>query len=300
MEIKMDVFQEMFEDAEINAMDQVGLKAVRERGWLNGFGNLFRNENRHWWGTWQWVVQVLIWMAIINGMLAMVVLTTPKIEAAQARQELSEASGVAVRKSVEQTALMVFFIFSGLAPAVGVVILGQDAIIQERQTGTVAWVLSKPVSRAAFLLSKLCADALGVLVTMVLVQGLVAYFIYKAGTGIALSVPHFLGGLGLISLLLMFYLSLTLMLGTLFHSRGPVIGIPMVLVFGNQLAGLAPWLGRVMPWNLVMDLGPEQPALAVMLVQGQALPSLAPIIGTAVLSVVFIAVGLWRFEREEF
>ncbi len=113
-------------------------------------------------------------------------------------------------------------------------------------------------------------------------------------------IEELLAGLGLITLLLMFYLSLTLMLGTLFRSRGPVIGIPMVLVFGNQLAGLLPWLKMVMPWNLVMDLGPDQPALAVMLVQGQALPTVTPIIGTAVLTVVFIAVALWRFEREEF
>ena len=276
------------------------LNPVKDRGVLNGFSNLFANENHHWWGTWQWVIQVLIWLAIINGMLATVVLTAPKVELAQARMEIDEARGVVARKSLEQTALMVFFIFSGLAPAVGVVILGQDAILQERQTGTAAWVLSKPVARAAFLLSKLSADALGVLVTMVLAQGLVAYFIFQVGIGMELGIPHFLAGLGLIYLLLIFYLSLTLMLSTLFRSRGPVIGIPMVLVFGNQLAGLAPALAKTMPWNLVMDLGPQQPALAVLLVQGQPLPTVTPILGTAVLTVIFIAVALFKFRREEF
>jgi ABC-2 type transport system permease protein len=273
---------------------------VKDRGVLNGFGNLFANENHHWWGTWQWVIQTLIWLAIINGMLAMVVLAAPKIEAAQNRMEVNEAEAAAAFETLAETALRVFFIFSGLAPAVGVVILGQDAIIQERQTGTAAWVLSKPVARAGFLLSKFTADALGVLVTMVLAQGLVAFFIYRAGTGQVMGIPGFLGGLGLIYLLLMFYLSLTLMLGTLFHARGPVIGIPMVLVFGNQLAGLAPALGMIMPWNLVMDLGPDKPALAVLLSQGQPLPTVTPIIGTAALTLIFIAVALWRFGREEF
>jgi ABC-2 type transport system permease protein len=276
------------------------LIAVKDRGGLNGFGNLFQKENHHWWGTWQWVIQIMIWMLIVNGMLLMITLTAPRIEAAQASKGVTVEEAAVARGALEQTALMVFFIFSGLAPAVGVVIIAQDAIIQERQTGTVAWVLSKPVSRVAFLLSKLSADALGVLVTMVLVQGLVAYFIYKAGTGIALSLPAFLGGLGLVYLLLLFYLTLTFMLGTLFHSRGPVIGIPMVIVFGNQLTGLAPRLGKVLPWNLVMDLGPEQPALAVMLVQGQSLPTVTPIIGTAVLILIFIVVTLWRFQQEEF
>jgi ABC-2 type transport system permease protein len=276
------------------------LTAVKNRGWLNGFGNLVRNENRHWWGTLQWIIQTLIWLAIINGMLAMITLAAPKIEAAQARQEINSVEARAADDALEQTALMVFFIFSGMAPAVGVVIIGQDAIIQERQTGTLTWLLSKPVSRVAFLLSKFSADALGILVTMVLVQGLVAYFIYKEGTGISLSIPGFLGGLGLIYLLLLFYLALTLMLGTLFRGRGPVIGIPILLVFGNQMVGLAPGLGKIMPWNLVMDLGPEQPSLAVLLTQGQPLPTVTPIIGTAVLTIVFISVAFWRFHREEF
>lgn len=276
------------------------LISIKDRGSLNGFGNLFRNENHHWWGTGQWVIQVLIWMAIINGMLAMVLLTAPKIEAAQARQEVGEAEAGVAREALKETALRVFFIFSGLAPAVGVVIIGQDAIIQERQTGTIAWVLSKPVSRTAFLLAKLSADATGVIVTMVLAQGLIAYWIYKAGTGITLSILHFFAGLGLVILLLLFYLTLTLMLGTLFHSRGPVIGIPMVLVFGNQLAGLAPVLGKIMPWNLVMDLGPEQPALAVLVTQGQTLTTVTPIIGTVTLIITFTAISLWRFSQEEF
>jgi hypothetical protein len=98
----------------------------------------------------------------------------------------------------------------------------------------------------------------------------------------------------------MFYLSLTYMLGTLFRKRGAVIGIPMVMIFGNQLVGLAPWLGKIMPWNLVMDLGPDSPSLAVALAQGGPLPTATPIIGTAVLTIAFLAVALWRFQREEF
>lgn len=277
-----------------------GLISVKDQPGLNGFSNLFCNENHHWWGTGQWLVQILIWMAIVNGMLAMVVLAAPKIEQAQARREIQAPQADAARQALDQTALMVFFIFSGLAMAVGVVIIAQDAIIQERQTGTIAWVLSKPVSRSAVLLSKIIAHALGILVTMVLVQGFVAYLIYQAGTGISLSVPAFMGGLSLVYLLLLFYLALTLMLGTLFQSRGLVIGFPMLMVFGNQMVGIAPWLGQILPWNLVMDLGPQQPALAVLLSQGQPLPTVTPIIGTAVLTALFIVVALWRFEREEF
>jgi len=266
---------------------------------LVGFGNLIRKESRQWWGTGQWLVQTLIWLVIVNGMMAIVAMAGPKIEEDLAKQAISQEEAAAARMALEQTVLMVYFVFSGLATAVGVVIIEQDAIIQERQTGTLAWILSKPVSRSAFLLAKLLANSGGVLVTMVLVQGLVAYFIYQAATGITLPVLNFAFSLGLVYLLLVFYLALTLLLGMLFRSRGAVIGIPMVLIFGNQLAGIAPWLGKIMPWNLVMDLGPNQPALAVLLARGLPLPTVSPILGTALLSLIFITVGLWRFQYEE-
>jgi len=34
--------------------------------------------------------------------------------------------------------------------------------------------------------------------------------------------------------------------------------------------------------------------------QGQPIPSLIPVITTVIYSIVFIAVGIWRFSREEF
>src|SRR5512143_3042543 len=35
--------------------------------WLGGFTNLWGKENRRWWGTRYWLVQLIIWMLIING-----------------------------------------------------------------------------------------------------------------------------------------------------------------------------------------------------------------------------------------
>jgi ABC-2 type transport system permease protein len=260
---------------------------VKDRGWLNGFEPLWRKENHGWWGTWSWLVKILVWTAIIDGMLALVMLMS-QVEAGKAEEPL------------EQTALMIYFIFAGIVPACGVIIFGHETLIDERKMGTAAWVLSKPVSRAAFLLSKFFADALGVLTTMVLVQGLVAYFIYKASTGIWLSIPGFLAGLGLIYLFLIFFLALTLMLSTLFHSRGPVIGIPLVFISCSYLAILVPWLGKVMPSSLILSLESGQPSLAEALAQGQPLQTVTPILATVLLVILFILVALVRFGREEF
>lgn len=280
------------------------LQAVPERGWLQGFGNLTRKENRRWWRTGQWLWQTIIWLALVNGMLALVIIVAPRAEAAEAQRQTGEVSAVESlpdQPPLDQTGLMIYFTFSGLAIAVGVVILGQEAVILERQTGTAAWVLSKPVSRSAFLLSKLAANALGILVTMVLAQGAVAYGLLYFATGTAYPVGGFLGGMALVYLTLLFYLALTLMLGTLVNSRGAVIGLPLLLIFGYQLfLGLAPWLMSVMPWALTMTMSEAQPAMALTLAQGQPVTDWLPAIATALWTVVFVGVAVWRFEREDF
>jgi ABC-2 type transport system permease protein len=281
------------------------LTPVRDRGGLQGFGNLLKKENRSWWKTRTWIVQTIIWMLIVNGLLAMVLFVAPQAEAGanQAAGQAAAQSGQEAPPSepLDLLALTLLFTMGALAPAVGVVIIGQEAVIHEKQSGTAAWVLSKPASRSAFILSKITADALGILVTMVIIQGVVAYLQITAATGIRFPIPAFIGGMGMVYLALLFYLALTIMLGTLFNSRGAVIGIPMLLIFGYQLfLGIAPWLARFMPWALTISTGETQESLAVALVRGQALADLMPLYATAAWILVFVGVALWRFNREEF
>jgi len=268
---------------------------VNEHGWRTGFANLFRKESRDWWGTRAWLVQTLIWTAILNGLLATLLFAVPP-EASQA----SAPSGLAASKDV--TGLMVFFIMAGIALSIGTIILGQDEIIDEKKQGTAAWILSKPVSRTAFVLAKLFANALGILIVMVLVQGALAFVQVSIVRGSLLPIGPFVGGLALVFLNLMFYLTLTIMLGALFKDRGGVIGIPMAILFGYQiLLGIAPFLGEIMPWGLTSPLDQRSGmSLAMAVVLGQPLPSVMPIIATALWCVVFTAVAVWRFNRDEF
>jgi ABC-2 type transport system permease protein len=263
------------------------LIAVKDRGRLDGFGPLWRKESCAWWGTWSWLVKILMWVVIIDGILALATMGGPMVEAVETGQVVSQAeTGPAgtspaetspATESLEQTSQMVFFLMTAMLPAAYVIIFGENTLIDERKLGTAAWVLSKPVSRAAFLLSKLFAHALGVLGTMVVVQGVVAYFIYKAATGISLSFPGFLAGMGLISLFLISVLALILMLGTLFNSRGPLLGISTAFISGNVLAALAvPGLSNVMPAYMFFSPVSGQPPLAVILAQGQPLPTVMP------------------------
>jgi ABC-2 type transport system permease protein len=111
----------------------------------------------------------------------------------------------------------------------------------------------------------------------------------------------FFGVIGVIIISHLFFLSLTLMLGTFFNSRGPVIGIPLAVLFLQQtILGLVPSLRYVLPWNLVVPLGDTNP-LVLSLIMGTPvqLYHLILLLVIAIESILFTLIGLWRFNQEE-
>ena len=130
---------------------------------------------------------------------------------------------------------------------------------------------------------------------IVLIPGIIAYFELYLASHIASPVVPYLQGLGVVFLGLCFYLALALMLGVIFEQRGPVLGIAFGLMFGGMIAvSFFKQIAYVLPVSL-QDIAP---ALAL----GQPLPPFAipQLISTALLSVVFVVIALWRFERIEF
>ena len=255
---------------------------VNERGWRRGLSNMLRNELASWWRTRMWWIQCLIWVGIVGFFMGTIlfvdVITPPPTEVA-----------------------VLFGIFAGLFPAVGMVIIMQGEIVGEKKDGTAAWVLSKPVSRPAFILPKVIANSLGMLATMVVLPGIVAYVLNAVATGNPWNVGGFLAALGTIFLSNFFYLSLTLMLGTLFNSRGPVIGIALAFLFFQQyLIGLWPVLRYVLPWNLIIPIGQQMDAVVPCLLTGSQNYSTILIVAVALESILFILIALLRFNREEF
>lgn len=270
------------------------LQRIESAGWRVGFGNLLRKENGEWWGTRSWLLHAVIWLAIINGIVAMVLWVAP-----QAAAEDPEAPFTTPAEAVPE-AVEIFFAMAGLATAIGIVIIMQGAIVDERESGTLEWILSKPVARPAVIISKVLANSLGALLIMILLQGAVAYAQFMLAGG-QVDPPRFVGGLALLALHLLFYLVLTVLLGVVFSGRGGVIGLPLGFLFGYQLlAGIAPGLARFMPWGLLMPISEEIQGLAPMLARGEALPTLDPVYGTVGLIVVMLGLAIWRFNRMEF
>jgi ABC-2 type transport system permease protein len=257
------------------------LQPVTGRGWRLGFANMLANENGKWWGTRRWLVQLAIFMLLTNGMVLIMAVS-------------SSGSGGAPAELMAEAA-DVFVAMLALVTSIGIVVIAQGALIGERQLGTAAWVMSKPASRAGFVLSKFVAYWTTLLLLALPIPTAIFYAEALGFWSVAPSLLNMLGALALAALHFTFYLALTLVLGTLFASRGPVAGIGIGLLIGGLLLGgslpLAPY---VLPWPL--------PELVLSVMLGQSLPAVwpIPVIATTVWTVLFMVIALWRFGREEF
>jgi len=263
----------------------ISLVPHRTHGWRMGFANMLAKENAAWWRTRRWWIQALVAVFFVDGSML-------------ANHQLAG-------QSIERIASFSnFLVIAGVLPVVAI-LLGQDAILGELHSGTAAWVLSKPLRRPAFLLAKLVANGLGLLVTAVLIPGAIAYGYFDLIGEVKLPVAGFAGAMGLAYLYLLFYLILAMMLATLFSGRGPVFGIAVGAAWGYMLVKTPAWLEALLPWKLLMghitntgtgfDL-----SLAGRLIVGEQLPTLVPIITTALWCVLFTGIAFWRIRRVEF
>lgn len=262
----------------------VTLQELKGDSWQRGLAPLLRREHRKWWATRRWIVQTVLWVLVRVGALAFALYVLPAMASTDG-MDISTAEALDMGRQM-------FFGLGMLGLALGAIVLLQDAIIEEKVSGTAEWVLSKPVSRTAYVIAKLLPNLLGMAVTMLLIPGLLGYALLRS-FGAEFTVSGFLGSEGIVALNLVFYVALTLMLGVLFQSRGPLLGIALGSLLGGSLVPIAS-IVQFTPWRLA--------DLVIFPVMGEPLPPVATtmLVSTAVWSVVFIAVALWRFNRQEF
>src|SRR5512135_792726 len=272
----------------MSANASVQFQHVEEKGWMRGLGNLLHGEYSAWFKSSKWWKQLIMWFSIVNVMMVIMIITNT-----QAPAEAKDATNV----------LFMYGIFGGMFVAFGVMVIMQRVLIGEKHSGTAAWVLSKPVTRTAFVLSRLVINSIAILLTSVIVPGVIFYITLGLFSDVGwLSPLGFMAGLLMVSLSTFFWIALVLMLGTLFESSGVVIAVPISLFFLFWMGtGLIPSLIYISPLLLTFTPSPDlMNALSVSFMTGQPVFSWLPLISTVVFSVIFIAVAIWRFNRQEF
>ena len=169
------------------------------------------------------------------------------------------------------------------------VLLAMGALAQEKERGTAAMVLSKPASRASFLLAKFVALTL-VFGLCLALAGLACYYytiVLFEGSGGARFVEMNL----LLALFVEFYLAVTLLGSTIARSQVLAGGLGLGAVFVVAILGALPRLGEYMPtalleWARVLMVGTGEPAWGAVAI------SLGGII-------VCLGIALVVFERQE-
>jgi ABC-2 type transport system permease protein len=174
------------------------------------------------------------------------------------------------------------------------VLLGMGAVAGEKEKGTTAMVLSKPLPRWAFVLSKFVAQAVVYLLGFVLAA--VGAYMYTAYLFESLLPGPFLLGNLLLFLWLLTFAAVTLLGSTLANSTGAGAALGLGGAIALLLAGSFPQLGAFAPSALVgwaSQLG--LPEVASQAAGGNA----GPVVANVVIVIVCLVGSVAAFEVQE-
>ena len=263
----------------MTAITSTPAAGVYSVGFLPGFGGLLRKELTEWRrGRRTWIV-----FLISAGFMALI--------AVNAWLQISFAEGTGA-DPVPASALDPFMnlvtAVSGQIFLIAAVFAVMATITAERESGTLAWTASKPVSRHAIWLAKFSAATL--------VLWVVAGVIPLATTAaliVALYGPLAVGAILVIAagvgLALAFYVAVALAAGTAFTSQAAVAGTTLAVMFLPQVLGL------VIPLELLPTSILEWSLAAA---SGQPAGLLTPVVW-AVAASALVLIATRRLERLE-
>lgn len=257
--------------------------------WRRGFVTVFGRELQTWWMR-RLLTSMIFWtvLAVILPFVVGSGLNPANGQAEVANQRLLQGLGL-------------FFTVLTSLPMFGAIFSTRGVISDERKTGTLSWILSKPVFRWAFYLAKLAANLLVRVAIVVVLQG--SLVVALVGWQSGFNFLGFVNALLLVALLLLFYTALTMMLDTMFAKGAVSIAVPVAVLIGGvfiptlvalltRQQALGEFLVQVTPWGLSNEV-------LTRLAAGIPLSQATPILCTLLWSMGFIGLGIWVFNRQE-
>ena len=254
------------------------LQRANTEPWYAGMRNLFTREIYHERSRMYWIQQILVWTLFTNGFTALIF-------------SLPNGMGDGTASSY-LLGLATFFSLFGFLISIFIPVLLQGTVIDEKVSGTSAWILSKPVSKKSYLLSKLITSILSIIVVSVVINGLVGYGVFVA-FGFSPNITGFIIALGLTGIVVVYFASLTVMLGTLTTNRSKVLAVAVGIGLGAQIiANYFPLILFLIPYSL--------PLMGLGFITGSPVQGLEVMLLSAVGQIIlFTVVALSVFERTE-
>ena len=170
------------------------------------------------------------------------------------------------------------------------VLISMGSVAAEKERGTAAFVLTKPISRGAFIGAKVVA--IGLLLALATAIAGVLCWVYTLLLFEALPVPGFTGAVLLVWLSLAVFASATFLASVVTRSGLVAGGIGFGALIGAGILSALPGIGPYLPTSLwgaadALALGRVPDPLA-----GPVLVNVALVAGA-------LGLALWRFRRQE-
>jgi ABC-2 type transport system permease protein len=180
----------------------------------------------------------------------------------------------------------------GQIGALAAVVLAMGAVAWERERGTAALVLTKPVSRAAFLAAKIVG--LGAVLGLAVAGAVAVGWIYTAILfeplpAVGWTVLGILAWLGLMA-----WVSITFLASTVLRSAAAAAGVGIVAILAISLLSAVPAVGHWLPPGLDGPAGAAATGTSI-----ETVDLLTAVVGTAGI-IAGSFVGSWlAFRRQE-
>ena len=179
--------------------------------------------------------------------------------------------------------------------ALAAILLTMGLVAGEKDRGTAAFILAKPVTRGAFLASKL--TAVGAILGVSTLIAIVAAWIYTALLFEPLPIDGWILLALLVWLSLFAYAVLTFLASVVTGSTAAAAGIGFVALLGLGIVAAIPGFARFTPAGLLEPAGALAAGAASVASLGSDL--VLPVVATAALILVAVAAAAWSFARQE-
>ncbi len=207
---------------------------------LAGFGNQLRHEAGTWWRRGRVVRRALACTAALAGLFVLMHWALPSVLPADAGLPETDAA-----QSARQ-----FTELAAIVTSIGTVLATQGLLLDERRSGVIEWLLSKPLTWPALLTAKFAGHSAGLAVAAVAVPW-VAISGLLVLAGAEWSPGRTSVVVAMFAVLVAFHVALVLTISSFGDRRGAVIGLPLLLIVGSDLAAAAfPALFAYLPWSL--------------------------------------------------
>ena len=253
-----------------------------------GLGGLLRGELTRWLGR-RGVVHLIVWTVLVQSVLLFDTVAGTEMWADWRGFDLL---------------VHIWWIFVPLA-SIGI---AQNALVEERHDDTAPWVLSKPVSRSAYVVAKILGTTIGIVAIGLALQAALAYTWLpevEPETGLPIPRPElgrYVVVIGVLAMSALMFVALTIAITTVLPWRGPAafVGLMVwILVWTAPHEQIERFtIGGLLVGEL--ETPRRMKPLAEYLIFDTPLEPTSSIVWAAVAAIVFATLGALVYRRQQF